>query len=277
MQMRAIIFSAAALLIVLSQGCAITNPSLRYDFTPAPPSADSEGTLARKIVVMKPLDIRGHAGTTPTMKAYIPCYPFVREIREPEAFIYDWNNSRFDYELDFAELVAMDLRAAKIADDVAVSPEAKRIPPLLTGPGRPDYIVKISLTRLEWQRKFTMYGISLLGYLPQACGAPDEYGFSYLTFTAEILDAQGTPIAKRTFSATESQNGWLYYFTGFLRALTRAYAQVSPDFREFVQSTISGSAVAHVVPEATARPKTKPAAPPTPNKGGNAPDKPQNR
>jgi len=133
----------------------------------------------------------------------------------------------------------MDLRAAGLASDVAVSPDPKRIPKLISStPGKSDFIVKLSLNRLEWQRKFTMYGLSVIGYVPQAFGAPDEYGYSYLDFTAEVIDSNGKTIAQRKFSATESQNGWLYYFTGFLRALTDAYVQVSPDFRNFVASAI---------------------------------------
>lgn len=232
------VFSVAALVIAL-QGCTISNPSLKYGFTPAEKIAPAPSV--RKIVIMKPLDIRGHAGTTPVMKAYIPFYPFVREIREPEAFTYDWNAYRFDYEMDFAELVAMDLNASGIASSVMVSTETKRIQTVLNGKNPPDYIIKISLNRLDWQRKFTMYGISLLGYLPQACGAPDEYGFSYLKFSAEVLDSKGNPVAVKTFSAVESQNGWIYYFTGYLRALTRAYTQVSPDFRRFVADSVSGN------------------------------------
>ncbi|OGV53237.1 MAG: hypothetical protein A2017_06120 [Lentisphaerae bacterium GWF2_44_16] len=230
------IFSALAIAAVL-QGCAISNPSLKYGFVPAEKIAPAP--VVRKIVVMKPLDIRGHAGTTPVMKAYIPFYPFVREIREPEAFTYDWNAYRFDYEKDFAELVAMDLAASGIASNVMVSTETKNIQSVINSKNPPDYIIKLSLNRLDWQRKFTMYGISILGYLPQACGAPDEYGFSYLKFSAEILDAKGNPIANKTFSAIESQNGWIYYFTGFLRALTRAYTQVSPDLRSFVADSVS--------------------------------------
>ncbi len=234
--------SALALItvMVVAQGCSV-NPSLRYNYTPSPQL--SAAPAVRKIVVMKPLDMRGHAGTTPSHEAYIPFYPYVRQIREPEAFTLEWNGNRYDYELDFAELIAADLRAAGIAGDVAVSPDAKQISPLLTGPGRADYIIKLSLTRLEWQHKFTMYGVSVLGYLPEAFGAPDQYGFSQLAFTAEVLNSQGKPVAKRSFSAYESQNGWLYYFTGFLRSLTRAYEQVSPDFRQFVASSVSSGVV----------------------------------
>jgi hypothetical protein len=237
--LRIISIFAAGLMIAL-QGCTIANPSLTYDFIPAGKLAGNNPPV-RKIVIMKPLDIRGHAGTTPGMKAFIPFYPYVREIREPEAFTYDWNAYRFDYEMDFTELVAMDLRASVIAVDVVASPETTQIPALITGKNPPDYIIKLKLNRLDWQKKFTMYGVSVIGYLPQALGAPDEYGFAYLKFSAEIFDAQGRPVATRTFSATESQNSWLYYFTGYLRALTRAYAQVSPDFRRFVADSVAGN------------------------------------
>jgi len=226
---------ALSMLCTLFTGCVV-DPSLRYGYEPAPAMGKEP---VGKIVVMKPLDIRGHAGTTPGVQAFIPFYPFVRQVREPEAFTYEWNGYRYDYELDFAELVAMDLRAAGLASDVAVSPDPKRIPKLISStPGKSDFIVKLSLNRLEWQRKFTMYGLSVIGYVPQAFGAPDEYGYSYLDFTAEVIDSNGKTIAQRKFSATESQNGWLYYFTGFLRALTDAYVQVSPDFRNFVASAI---------------------------------------
>lgn len=235
---RAAFFS---LILLFVAGCAV-EPSLRYGFNPEPPRLTSENAagnpIARKIVVMKPLDIRGHAGTTPGAKAFIPFYPYVKQIREPEAFIYEWNGHRFDYELDFAELVAMDLRAAGIASEVIVSPDPKKIPTLNPSPDKPDFIVRLSLSRLDWQRKFTMYGMSVLGYLPQAFGAPDEYGYSFLEFTAEVLDYQGKSIAKRKFSAMESQNCWIYYYTGFLRALTDAYVKVSPELRNFVLSSI---------------------------------------
>jgi hypothetical protein len=238
--MLRIISIFTAILMIALQGCTIDNPSLTYDFIPAGKVA-GDNPPVRKIVIMKPLNIRGHAGTTPVIKAYIPCYPYVREIREPEAFTYDWNSYRFDYEMDFAELVAIDLRASGIAVDVVTSPETTRIPALITGKNPPDYIIKLSLNRLDWQRKFTMYGVSVIGYLPQVFGAPDEYGFAYLKFSAEVFDAQGKPVASKTFSANESQNGWLYYFTGYLRALTRAYAQVSPDFRRFVADSVFGN------------------------------------
>ena len=239
--MLRIISLFAVVLMVVLQGCTIANPSLTYDFMPAGKLAGNNPPV-RKIVIMKPLDIRGHAGTTPGMKAFIPFYPYVREIREPEAFTYDWNAYRFDYEMDFTELVAMDLRASGIAVDVVASPETTQIPALITGKNPPDYIIKLKLNRLDWQKKFTMYGVSVIGYVPQALGAPDEYGFAYLKYTAEVFDAQGRPVATRTFSATESQNSWLYYFTGYLRALTRAYAQTSPDLRRFVADSVTGGA-----------------------------------
>ncbi len=238
MKIKFLLLSAFAAFCMVFSGCTVS-PSLKYGFEPAPPM---DKAPVGKIVVMKPLDIRGHAGTTPGHHAYIPLVPYVRQIREPEAFTYEWNGYRFDYELDFAELVAADLRAAGLATDVAVSPDSKTIPKLAAGPGKTDYIVKLSINRLEWQRKFTMYGVSILGYLPQAFGAPDEYGFSYLDFTAEVLDSNGKAVAKRQFSAVESQNGWLYYYSGFLRALTRAYVQVSPDFRNFVATAIQAPA-----------------------------------
>ena len=238
--MRKSLILCAILLNIVLMGCSV-NPSLRYNYFPSPKISGADCAV-KKIIVMKPLDLRGHAGTTPSTQAYIPFYPYVRQIREPEAFTYEWNGIRYDYELDFAELVATDLRASGIAADVVVSPESKNIPPLVSGPGRPDYIIKLSLSRLDWQHKFTMYGVSLLGYLPEAFGAPDQFGFSYLEFTAEVLDSQGRPVARRSFSAMESQNGWLYYFTGFLRSLTNAYEQVSPDFRQFVLSSVTGGA-----------------------------------
>jgi hypothetical protein len=223
------------MLCALISGCAV-NPSLKYGFEPAPAMGRQP---VGKIVVMKPQDIRTHAGTTPGVQAYIPFYPYVRQVREPEAFTYEWNGYRFDYELDFAELVAMDLRAAGLASDVSVSPDIKRLPAI--GQGKNNFIVKLSLNRLEWQHKFTLYGISVLGFLPEALGAPDQYGFSFLDFNAEVIDSSGKTISSRKFSAVESQNGWLYYFSGFLRALTDAYVQVSPEFRSFVASAIQDS------------------------------------
>ncbi len=241
--------SAAAFFFLASlvSGCVV-DPSLRYGFVPSPPLTamvvaqdESKKDLGQetlspaesvcgKIIVMKPLDKRGHAGTTPGIKAYIPLYPYVMQIREPEAFTYEWNGSRYDYELDFAELVAMDLRSSGLASDVQVS-QSNSVIPKSSGDVR---ILRLTLSRLEWQRKFTMYGISVLGYLPQAFGAPDEYGYSYLEYSAELLDSNGKPLAKRKFSAVESRNGWLYYFTGFLRGLTDAYAKTSPDLRNFI-------------------------------------------
>ena len=223
------------MLCALISGCAV-NPSLKYGFEPAPAMGRQP---VGKIVVMKPQDIRTHAGTTPGVQAYIPFYPYVRQVREPEAFTYEWNGYRFDYELDFAELVAMDLRAAGLASDVTVSPDIKRLPSI--GQGSNNFIVKLSLNRLEWQHKFTMYGLSIVGFLPEALGAPDQYGFSFLDFTADVIDSSGRTISSRRFSAIESQNGWLYYFSGFLRALTDAYVQTSPEFRSFVASAIQDS------------------------------------
>lgn len=231
----------AVALAAALQGCTISNPSLTYDFIPDG-KLPGDSPHVKKIVIMKPLDIRGHVGATPGMKAFIPFYPYVREIREPEAFSYDWNAYRFDYEMDFAELVAMDLRASGMAGDVVASPETTNVTALLAGKNPPDYIIKLKLNRLDWQKKFTMYGVSVIGYLPQVFGAPDEYGFSYLKYSAEVFDAKGNPVAAKTFSAVESQNSWLYYFTGYLRALTRAYAKTSPDFRRFVAGSISDSA-----------------------------------
>ncbi len=234
--MYKLIYLLAALLILPLAGCSV-NPSLTYEFQPLPKMENV--SPVKKIVIMKPFDDRGHAGTTPCIKAYIPFYPYVREIRTPEAFTYEWNANRFDYEMDFAELLAADLRAAGLAVEVTTSPEISKISPLLSGAQAPDYIIRLKLNRLDWQRKFTMYGVSIVGYVPQAFGAPDEYGYAYLKFSAEMIDSKGKTVSVRTFSATESQNGWLYYYSGYLRALTRAYQQVSPDFRGFVASSIA--------------------------------------
>jgi hypothetical protein len=230
-------FSYFTILIMLVlQGCNVT-PSLTDGFIPSGKISDKPAQI-KKVVVMKPLDNRIHAGTTPVYKAYIPFYPFVKIINEPETFVFKWNGSSYDYGNNFAELVAIDLRATGVADDIVSSPSMTHISPLLAGKTPPTYIIRLTLDRLDWQADYTMYGISILGYLPQALGAPSSYGFSFLKFKAEILDSTGKPIAERTFSATENQNGWIYYYSGYLRALTTAYCKVSEDFRHFVAGAV---------------------------------------
>ena len=231
-------FSFLIILIMLAlQGCNVA-PSLTYDFTPSGKISNVHAQV-KKIVVMKALDNRVHAGTTPAYKAFIPFYPFVKRIEEPETFVFRWNGYNFDYEKNFAELIALDLNAAGIASNVVASPDMTKIQPLITGKKRPDYIIRLTLNRLDWQDDFTMYGISVAGYLPQLLGAPYSYGFSYLNFKAEILDSTGKPIAEKTFSATASQNAWIYYYSSYLRALTAAYCKVSGDLRSFVANSVS--------------------------------------
>lgn len=225
---------------ILMQGCMV-QPSLTYGYTPKGKMSDNEHVLTHKILIMKPLDLRGHAGTTPIYPAFIPFVPYVRVIDEPEQISYTYDGSKYDYESDFANLVAMDLKSSGIADNVVASPDAAEIPPLITGPVRPDYIIKLSLQQLDWQTKYTMYCLSIAGYVPQIIGYPNSYGFSFLKYTVEVLDSQGRPIAEKSFSGTESQNGWIYYYAGYLRALTRAYEQTSPEFRNFVANSIKES------------------------------------
>ncbi len=232
-----ILFFSVAFALIL-QGCWVY-PSLTHDYTPYPKVFDQP--LTNKIVVMKPLDMRGHAGTTPIYQAYIPFVPYIRTIEEPEQFIYAADGFKFDYENDFAKLVAIDLQSSGIADDVVASPDMVAIPPLVTGTAQPDYIIKLSIQQLDWQTKYSMFCLSVIGYVPQIIGFPNSYGFSYLKFSAEIYDSKGTAIASKSFSATESQNGWIYYDSGYLRALTEAYKQTSPDFRQFVASSIKKS------------------------------------
>ncbi len=221
--------------VIFISGCQVV-PQLTYDFKPEAKMV--EAPLTKKIIVMKSLDNRMHSGTTPVYKAFIPFYPFVKEIDEPETFVYRWNGSSFDYCMNFSEMVAKDLRAAGIASDVVASPETTRINPLLTGKNKPDYIIKLTLNRMDWQADFTMYGLSIIGVIPQILGAPYSYGFSHLNFKAEILNAQGKTIAERSFSGLESQDAWLYYYSAYLRALTDAYLNVSGDFRSFVAGSI---------------------------------------
>ena len=228
---------ALASLAVLLQGCMV-QPSLTYGYTPKGKMQQTDEVITHKIVIMKPLDLRGHAGTTPVYMAYFLFVPYVRTIDEPEQFVYTYNGFKYDYEKNFADLVSKDLQASGIADSVVTSPDADKIPPLVTGPASPDYIIKLSIEQLDWQTKYTMYCLSIVGYVPQILGYPNSYGFSYLKFSVEIFDSQGIPIAKKSFSAAESQNGWIYYDSGYLRALTRAYEQTSPDFRQFVANTI---------------------------------------
>jgi hypothetical protein len=234
--LKKIYFLFAVIVMIIMQGCNVV-PSLTYNYIPSGEKIDNIAPV-KKIVVMKSLDRRTHAGTTPKLNAFIPFFPFVKTINEPETFIYYWNSSRFDYESDFSELVAVDLRASGIASNIMVSPDTGHISPLVTGKEHPDYIIKLVLNRMDWQNDFTMYGISILGYLPQLFGAPTSYGYSYLKFTAEILDSHGKILAKKVFSATQKQNGWIYYYTGYLRALTKAYKQVSPELREFIAASI---------------------------------------
>ena len=235
--MRRVFSYFTVLIMLVLQGCNVT-PSLTYGFVPSGKTSEKTAQI-KKIVVMKPLDNRVHAGTTPVYDAYIPFYPFVKIINEPETFVYKWNGFSYDYYNDFAELITMDLNAAGVAENVVTSPDMTQIQPLLTGKVPPDYIIRLTLNRLDWQADYTMYGISFLGYLPQVLGAPSSYGFSFLKFKAEVLDSKGEPIAERTFTASESQNGWIYYYSGYLRALTAAYCKVSNDFRNFVADAVS--------------------------------------
>lgn len=238
--MKVINLSVFIISAMLFQGCTI-QPSLTYDFTPKGKMSDNDIALTHKIVIMKPLDVRGHAGTTPIYPAYIPFVPYVRIIDEPEQITYTYNGLKYDYEKDFANLVAMDIQSSGIAETVVASPDAVEIPPLLTGPALPDYIIKLSIQQLDWQTKYTMYCLSIVGYVPQIIGYPNSYGFSYLKYKAEIFDSKGKPIAQKSFSAVESQNGWIYYYAGYLRALTRAYEQTSPDLRNFIANSIKES------------------------------------
>ena len=221
--------------IIFVSGCQVV-PQLTYNFKPE--TKITESPLTKKIVVMKSLDNRLHSGTTPVAKAFIPFYPFVKTIDEPETFVYRWNGSSFDYCMNFSQLVAKDLIASGITADAVVSPETTKINPLLTGNTKPDYIIRLTLNRMDWQADFTMYGLSILGILPQIFGAPYSYGFSHLDFKAEILNAQGKTIAERTFSGLESQDAWIYYYSAYLRALTYAYSNVSNEFRSFVAGSI---------------------------------------
>lgn len=238
--MKIKILLALAASVILVQGCMV-QPSLTYGFAPKGNITENKTPLTNKIVIMKPLDLRGHAGTTPTYWAYMLFVPYVRTIEEPEQFTYNYNGFKYDYESDIAKLVAMDLQASGIADIVVTSPDATAIPPLIMGPANPDYIIRLSIQQLDWQTKFTMYCLSIVGYVPQIIGYPNSYGFSFLKYSAEVLDAKGRPIAKKSFSATESQNGWIYYYSGYLRALTRAYEQTSPELRSFIANSIKES------------------------------------
>ena len=223
-----------ATLLVL-QGCSVY-PSLTHGYVPD--QKIEEKPIAKKILIMKPLDMRGHAGSTPIYWAYVPFVPYVRIIEEPEHFVYVANGYNYDYEEDFAKLVSEDLQASGIASSVVINPDSTEISKSAVGTSPPDYIIKISLDRLEWQTKYSMFGLSIVGFIPQIIGFPNTYGFSYLTFVAEIFDAKNNSLSLRTFVASESQNGWIFYDSGYLRALTKAYEDVSPDFREYVASTI---------------------------------------
>jgi len=238
--MKIKILFVLAVSAILMQGCMV-QPSLTYGYTPKGKISENATTLTHKIVIMKPLDLRGHPGTTPIYWAYLPLVPYIRVINEPEQFVYTFNGFKYDYEADFENLVSMDLQSSGIADSVVTSPDAVEIPPLITGPARPDYIIKISIQQLDWQTKYTMYCLSIVGYVPQIIGYPNSYGFSFLKYTVQVLDSQGKPIAEKSFSAAESQNGWIYYYGGYLRALTRAYEQTSPEFRNFLANTIRES------------------------------------
>ncbi|HBM16518.1 MAG TPA: hypothetical protein DD381_09295 [Lentisphaeria bacterium] len=234
---KTLFFFFLSALAAFIQGCSY--PSLSYGYTPD--KRIDEQPLVKKIVVMKPLDMRGHAGTTPVYEAYIPFVPYIRIIEEPEHFVYVANGYNYDYEADFARLVSEDLQASGIANTVVASPDSAEISTLITGKELPDFIIKISIERMDWQTKYSMFGLSIIGFIPQAMGVPNTYGFSYLTFDAQIYDSKGMPLSIKTFSAIESQSGWIYYDSGYLRALTRAYEKKSPDFRKYVSSEIKSS------------------------------------
>ena len=222
-----IFLSVSAIMLIL-QGCNIA-PSLTYNFKPTQGSSDVKPV--KKLVVYKSYDKRPHVSTTPIYKAYIPFYPFVKLINKPENFVLALNGNSFNYEENFSELVAMDLDAAGIANNVVTEDNLKK--------ETSDYYIKLSLKRLDWQADYTMYGLSYLGYLPQALGAPSSFGMVSLAFNAEVYAPGGKLLGEKEFSCDIPQNGWIYYYSGYLRALTKAYIQLSPQFRKFVINSIS--------------------------------------
>ncbi|MEI6057163.1 MAG: hypothetical protein WCR55_14035, partial [Lentisphaerota bacterium] len=69
--MKIKILFVLAVSAILMQGCMV-QPSLTYGYTPKGKISENATTLTHKIGIMKPLDLRGHPGTTPIYWAYLP-------------------------------------------------------------------------------------------------------------------------------------------------------------------------------------------------------------
>lgn len=209
---------------LLGGGCSVV-PTLREGYEPLPPEVGAGTEPRPELIIAKVKDASPQYGTTPIAQAFIPFWPYVSTVDTPEAFVYRWNRQGFDYKKDFAELVAEDLRNSGLFRRVVIDNDGSK-----TG-----LTLDLTITNLQWKNRYTLYGLTIAGFIPQALGAPDSYGFSELGFKAELLDADGKSLGRKKLNAIVSQNGWIYYISGYLRALTEAYGKLSPELRLFVR------------------------------------------
>jgi hypothetical protein len=225
-----IIFTIGLLLV--ANGCAIKPMSSVY----SPALAIYEQPKLQSIIVLKPDDERrpirspGYNRDVELLTLCIPLMPYYHRQIKPEMA---YGFVKYDFPYDLGKVVASDLAASGICQEVSYSVDMKTVEPVTAG----THYLKVTLNKNIWERYSTTYGLSIIGDFLWVIGAPMSYGHVELSVTAELLDHNRKSIANETFTGEASLTEWYPIFGQQNRvpqSISAAYGCISPKLREFV-------------------------------------------
>jgi hypothetical protein len=229
------------LLLCMATGCSVV--TLKDGFVPMPADSSSRSRVSL-LEVSQAGDVRPLQGRTsigPGFLAIIPLVPYGRQKISPEFAGMASSLTTESLLSDLLSVVVTDLRAADVADQVVMHGVNLQDLGAEAGSGPPAYSLRLTLDEGIYHRNMTLYGLSFAGAFLWMIGLPVSYGSANLALTAELLDPAGELLGKQSFEARSRATEWLYrpFQPAYSPAMPRAYGEISPQLRQFVETELA--------------------------------------
>lgn len=225
-----IAFGCCVLCVLVTVGCARSPLPISTEFRVRGPIVDAPYFDSLPVVFAE--DARankakiGEGGRL----ALIPLWPCsLRE--DPAEYAAAAFGQPYSLSIDLAETVAKDINAAGIARKAYATGQGVSKHPS-------THVLTLRLNKATFRRHCTFYGLSIIGVIPLALGAPTAFGGRVdLEFEATLYGPGATVVASSRFESTEGVTEFLYsaHTAGGI-GLLRNYDRLSPDLRAFMAS-----------------------------------------
>ena len=230
------------LILLLLPSCGVKTFDNAFD--PAQPLS-STGRSVALLEVTGDRDARplgGRSSIAPYFLVLIPLVPYGHQQFSPESAVMSSTLTMGSMLDEVVSVVVRDLRHAGVADQVRKHGVDLRDLGEVARAEPPAYELKLTLDEGIYHRNATLYGISLAGALLWMIGFPNTYGSAELALTAEVFDPEGRSLGKQSFREKSGATEWLYRPApqAYSPAMPRAYAEISPQLRQFVSNALGG-------------------------------------